>query len=301
VLVYLAVLPLFVLVWGSFQREVAAGELVSTLDNYVAAYASRYTYATLFNTAVFATGSAGVAFALGTAIAWLVQRTNTPFGSLFLLLALMPLVLPGILEAIAWIFLLSPKFGYLNVALMSLLGLQSAPFNIYSLGGMVWMQATAQVPLAFLLMAAAFQSMDPSLEESATMCGATVRQMLRRITLRLLLPAGASVLLILFVRSLESIETPAIIGIPARIYVFTSEIYLAFHEYPPDYGRGAALAVGLLVLSGVGVWLYTRGTTRGREQFQTVTGKAFRPRRHDLGRLRWVSFGLLVSCWCSTS
>jgi iron(III) transport system permease protein len=205
-----------------------------------------------------------------------------------------PLILPGVLEAIAWIFLLSPKFGYLNVALMHLFGLESAPFNVFSLGGMIWVHSVGQVPLAFLMMVAAFKSMDPSLEESALMSGANTWQTLRRITLRLLMPTSASVLLILFVRTLESFETPALIGIPARIYVYTSEIYLAFNEYPPDYGRGAALAIGLLILSALGVWLYTRSTREGKK-FQTVTGKAFRPRQFDLGPWRWVGFAFLMT------
>ena len=42
---------------------------------------------------------------------------------------------------------------------------------------------------------------------------------------------------------------PAIIGIPARTSVYTSEIYQAFTDFPPDYGRGSALADGLLALS----------------------------------------------------
>ena len=140
------------------------------------------------------------------------------------------------------------------------------------------------------MMTAAFKSMDPSLEESAMMSGASTWQTFKRVTLRLLMPTAGSVLLILFVRTLESFETPALIGIPARIYVYTSEIFLAFNEYPPDYGRGGALAVGLLLLSAVGVWLYTRATKEGKK-FQTVTGKAFRPRQFDLGRLAlgWVS------------
>jgi iron(III) transport system permease protein len=125
------------------------------------------------------------------------------------------------------------------------------------------------------------------------MSGANTWQTLRRVTLRLLLPTSASVLLILFVRTLESFETPALIGIPARIFVYTSEIYLAFNEYPPDYGRGAALAIGLLILSALGVWLYTRGT-RESKRFQTVTGKAFRPRQFDLGPWRWAGFAFLT-------
>lgn len=294
VLIYLAVLPLFMLLLGSFQMEVAPREFVLTVKNYQAAYASEYTYSTFKNSVIFASGSAALTFFLGAVLAWLVERTNVPLRIIFLPIAVIPLILPGVLESIAWIFLLSPKFGYLNVALMHLFGLQSAPFNVFSLPGMIWVHSVGQVPLAFLMMVAAFKSMDPSLEESAMMSGANTWQTLRRITLRLLMPTSASVLLILFVRTLESFETPALIGIPARIYVYTSEIYLAFNEYPPDYGRGAALAVGLLLLSAAGVWLYTRSTREGK-RFQTVTGKAFRPRQFDLGAWRWVGFAFLMA------
>jgi len=294
VLVYLAVLPLFMLFMGSFEKEVAPREFIYTLQNYQAAYASEYTYSTFMNSLLFAGGSAGLSFLLGTTLAWLVERTNVPLRVVFVPIAVVPLILPGVLESIAWIFLLSPKFGYLNVALMYLFGLESAPFNVFSLPGMIWVHSVGQVPLAFLMMVAAFKSMDPSLEESAMMSGAPTWQTLKRITLRLLMPTCASVLLILFVRTLESFETPALIGIPARIYVYTSEIYLAFNEYPPDYGRGAALAIGLLLLSALGVWLYTRSTKEGK-RFQTVTGKAFRPRQFELGGWRWLGFGFLMA------
>jgi iron(III) transport system permease protein len=293
VLIYLAVLPLFMLLKGSFEMEVAPREFVLTLQNYQKAYASEYTYSTFVNSLIFAAGSAALTLMLGTILAWLTERTNTPIRSLFVPIAVVPLILPGVLESIAWIFLLSPKFGYLNVALMYLFGLQSPPFNVFSLPGMIWVHSVGQVPLAFLMMVAAFKSMDPSLEESAMMSGANTGQTLRRVTLRLLMPTTASVLLILFVRTLESFETPALIGIPARIYVYTSEIYLAFNEYPPDYGRGAALAVGLLLLSALGVWLYTR-STRESKKFQTVTGKAFRPRQFDLGPWKWLGFSFLM-------
>jgi iron(III) transport system permease protein len=293
VLIYLAIVPLLMLLVGSFQREVAPREFVYTLQNYGAAYASPYTYSTFRNSLIFATGSSALTFLLGAILAWLVERTNTPGRKIFVPLAVIPLILPGVLEAIAWIFLLSPKFGYINVALVSLLGLEAPPFNVFSLPGMIWVHSVGQVPLAFLMMVAAFKSMDPALEESAMMSGANTWQTLRRVTLPLLLPSAASVLLILFVRTLESFETPALIGIPARIYVYTSEIYLAFNEYPPDYGRGAALAVGLLLLSALGVWLYTRSTREGK-RFQTVTGKAFRPRQFDLGAWRWAGFAFLI-------
>ncbi|HME60907.1 MAG TPA: iron ABC transporter permease, partial [Candidatus Binatia bacterium] len=167
ILVYLAVLPLLMLLVGSFQAEVAPREFIYTLKNYQAAYASEYTYSTFMNSLIFASGAAILSFSLGTVLAWLTERTNTPMRRIFVPLAVVPLILPGVLESIAWIFLLSPKFGYVNVWLMNLLGLESPLFNVFSLPGMIWVHAVGQVPLAFLLMVAAFKSMDPSLEESA--------------------------------------------------------------------------------------------------------------------------------------
>jgi iron(III) transport system permease protein len=292
-LVYLAILPLIMLFVGSFQAEVAPREFVYTLKNYQNAYASEHTYSTFVNSLIFASGSSALTFVFGTLLAWLTERTNTPLRTLFVPIAVVPLILPGVLESIAWIFLLSPKFGYMNVWLMHLFGLSAPPFNVFSLPGMIWVHSVGQVPLAFLMMTAAFKSMDPSLEESAMMSGANTWQTFKRVTLRLLAPTAGSVLLILFVRTLESFETPALIGIPARIYVYTSEIFLAFNEYPPDYGRGGALAIGLLLLSAVGVWLYTRATKEGKK-FQTVTGKAFRPRQFDLGPWKWAGFSFLM-------
>src|SRR5512139_3205421 len=124
-LVYLAVLPLLMLFVGSFQAEVAPREFVYTLKNYHAAYASEYTYSTFLNSLIFGSGSAALGFILGTTLAWLTERTNTPLRGIFVPIAVVPLILPGVLESIAWIFLLSPKVGYVNVWLMKLLGIQS--------------------------------------------------------------------------------------------------------------------------------------------------------------------------------
>ena len=292
VLIYLAVLPLFMLVKGSFEMEVAPREFVFTLKNYHAAYASEHTYSTFKNSLIFASGSAALSFVLGTVLAWLTERTNTPLRAIFVPIAVVPLILPGVLESIAWIFLLSPKFGYLNVWLKTLFGLDAAPFNVFSLPGMIWVHSVGQVPLAFLMMTAAFKSMDPSLEESAMMSGANTWQTFKRVTLRLLMPTAGSVLLILFVRTLESFETPALIGIwraftstPARSFSPLTSIHLimvAAARWPLACCCSARSACG-----------YTR-STRESKKFQTVTGKAFRPRQFDLGPWRWLGLSFLM-------
>lgn len=292
-LLYLTVIPLFMLLWGSFKVQVARGVEVLSLQNYVEAYTQARTFELLGTSVFFALGSCLLGFGLGTFLAWIVERTNTPLRRYFYALTLVPMIIPGVLATVAWTFLLSPKIGFINVTLMKLLGLEEAPFNVFSLGGMIWVEGLNLSPLAFLMMSAAFKAMDPSLEESALTCGAGNLVTLRRVTLRLLLPAVASTVLILFVRGLEAFEVPALLGIPGRVTVFTSAIYLALHQFPPDYGLGGALAVGLLALSAVGVWLYTR-ITANTERYQTVTGKAFRPRVVDLGPWRYVTCALFL-------
>jgi iron(III) transport system permease protein len=147
--------------------------------------------------------------------------------------------------------------------------------------------------MAFLLMTAAFRSMDPSLEESALMSGASVLQIARRITLKLAWPAAFASLLILFVRSLESFEVPALLGLPVGIQVYTSSIYQAIHQYPSQMGLASAYAITLLLITSFGVYLQSRLSYQG-SRYATVTGKGFRPRTIDLGAWRYLTAGLFI-------
>ncbi|HET7089433.1 MAG TPA: iron ABC transporter permease [Anaerolineae bacterium] len=285
---YLAGVPLLLLLWGSLKIGGPTEVSALTLENFREAYSDPRSYTLLLNSVVYAGGTCLFSLILGTSLAFVIERTNTPLKSLFTAMALVPLIVPGILHTIAWILLLSPRIGVVNRALMGLLGLAEAPFNIYSLGGMIWVEGLHLSPLVFVIMAAAFRSMDPALEEAALTSGAGVPATLRRVTLQLARPAIASTMLIMFIRGLESFEVPALIGLDAGVRVFTSRIFLALKEFPPNYGLAAAFAVGLLLISVIGILLYNR-LTANRGQFATVTGKGFRPHLIDLGKWRYVT------------
>jgi iron(III) transport system permease protein len=177
--------------------------------------------------------------------------------------------------------------------LRSWLELEQAPFNIYSMGGMIWVDGLHYSPMAFLLMSAAFRAIDPSLEESATMSGANVFQVVWRVTLRLTWPAIVATLLILFVRAIESFEVPALLGLPGGIVVFTAAIYQAVHRYPSQMGLASAYAVALLAVTTAGVYFVSRLSGRG-SKYATMTGKGYRPRIIDLGRWRWATASLFI-------
>ncbi len=148
-------------------------------------------------------------------------------------------------------------------------------------------------PMAFLLMTAAFRSMDPALEEQAAMSGASVPQVARRITLKLAWPAALGALLILFVRAIESFEVPALLGLPVGIHVYTSSIYQAIHQYPSQIGLAAAYAVTLLLITSLGIYAQSRLSGQGA-RYSTVTGKGFRPRTIDLGKWRYLTAAIFI-------
>jgi iron(III) transport system permease protein len=309
---WLSLVPLGFLLWQSFLTpETATTPAQLTLDNYRTAYWSVETLRVFGNSVEFAAGSASLAFVVGTLFAWINERTDTPFKSIFFALSLIPLVIPAILFTVSWILLASPKIGLINVAVQELFATDLVVANIYSMGGMIFVDGLHQSPLAFLLMTAALRSTDPSLEESALMCGATVLQIAWRMTLKLVWPAVMAVFLILFLRAIESFEVPAILGLPVGIEVYTSSIYQAVQTYPSDIGLASSYAVALLVIASLCVYAQSR-TAADVERFSTVTGKGFRPRAMRIGRWRYlaaatfaayltivVALPFLVLVWCS--
>lgn len=309
---WLALAPLGFLLWQSlFTPETATAPGEFTFDNYRTAYWSAETLRLLGNSAAFAAGSASLAFVVGTFFAWINERTDTPFKSAFFALSLVPLIIPAILFTVSWILLASPKIGIVNVAVQALFATDFVVADIYSMGGMIFVDGLHQSPLAFLMMTAAFRSMDPSLEEAALMCGAAAWQIALRMTLKLAWPAAAGVFLILFLRAIESFEVPALLGLPVGIEVYTSSIYQAVQTYPSDIGLASSYAAALLVIASLCVYAQSR-TAVAAEKFSTVTGKGFRPRTMRIGRWRYVTalaFALylaivvvlpfLVLLWCS--
>lgn len=280
IVAYLAVVPLWFLIQGTFFDPTTN---VFTLDGFKRAYSDAQSMEMMGNSIWFAVGSATLSLVVGTALAFLNVRTDVPFKALFFGASIIPLVIPGILYTVCWIFLASPDIGLVNFALEPIFG--PGTVNIFSVWGMIWVEGLHLSPITFLFMVAAFRAQDPSLEESALMSGASRMTVMRRITVPLLRPAIAASVLIMTVRALESFEVPALLGLQEGIYVFTSKIYFMLRTYPQDLNGAGALALGLLAIAAFGMIL-EHLLSRGAKAYQTVTGKGFRPRPIELGKWR---------------
>jgi iron(III) transport system permease protein len=294
IIAFLSLYPTFFLFYGSLTDAPLGVPGHFTFANYVRAYADPEAYPLLLNSFIFGIGSSGLSVLFALTLAWITIRTNAPFRRLFELTAIIPNILPPILVSISWVMLLNPSNGLINAAIVQLFGSEQGPFNIYSIPGLIFVEALILTPLAFLIIAAAMKSMDPSLEESAKTLGSGELGVAYRITLPLMRPAILAAATLNFVRAVESFDTPAIIALPARIEVFTTKIWReALGSFPTNHNLAAAYGVGILAIALIFVYLYRRFTSQV-ESFSTVTGKGFRPHQIDLGRWRFLASGLAL-------
>ena len=295
-LFYLVAVPLALLLVASFSPSGLPLDPGWGLVHFADVYGDPGFYQLVGNTIVFALGCTLGALTLGGTLAWLVERTDLPFKGTARVAIALPMVLPPFLLAMGWALLASPRNGSLNELFKIALGLDQGPLNIYSLGGMVFVETLALVPSVYLILSSAFRNMDPALEEAAMTSGARWPQMIRRIFLPMLSPALLAAAAYLLIVGFLVFDVPGTLGLPVGIFVVSSRIvYLATDQSggTAAYGQIAAIGVTFLVLLLGLAWSYRRLTAQA-SRFVTITGKGFRPRELRLGALKPLALGLVV-------
>jgi iron(III) transport system permease protein len=292
IVAFLAIYPVGWLVYGSFSSAPPLQDGFLTIGNYIKAINNPLIRGTFWNTIIFSFGQMVVAVAIGAGLGWIIARTNTPGRQAFELLSLIVFLIPGLLAVLAWTMLLSPSKGVINLLLMWLFGLETAPFNIYTLGGLIFLHGVYLAPFTYLMITPAFVSIDSGLEESARMSGSGVLKTFWRITLPLTRPAILSTSLFMFIIGLESFDIPQMLGAPYGIYVFVTQIFTTCCiQYPPDYGQATALSSVLLVAACILIYFYRR-SVRQTSRFETIKGKGYRAGAADIGRWKWLTFAI---------
>src|SRR6516165_5637235 len=241
--------PLIFLLQGSVTVAGAPGEATRWgLENFASVLGGRHFVGSTLATLSFAAGSAAIALAVGWVMAWIVERTNAPLKGLAYLTAIISLGTPYILYVSAWLLVFG-KAGPVNQLYRSLTGSTDVLVNIYSMPGMIVVEGFLWSPLAFLLVGATLRNANPELEEAARVSGAGVWSTIRRVTMRLSLPAIMALAMLIFIRAIEAFEVPALLGLPGRISVLTTDIYTdMMAKAPPDLGGSSALSVLMLLL-----------------------------------------------------
>ncbi len=290
-------IPLAFLILGSFSTARLPTDFsLSQMSfiNYITVWSDPQTYQLFVNTGVYVGGATVIGIAIAAMLAWFVERSDMP-GKIWLYAGIpMSLAVPGLLQAMAWVLLLSPKSGFINRALQAVFDLHSAPLNVYTLGGMAFVEGLRLVPTAFLMLVPLLRSMDPSLEEAAQVAGARPSTTVRRITMGLMLPGLVAVTIYQAMTALEVFEIPGVLGMPVGIHVFATKIYaiLQASDSLPVFGQANALGMMYLVLGMTAAafyWLLIRRSSR----YAVVSGKAYRPRVTALGSWKYAALGLV--------
>jgi iron(III) transport system permease protein len=298
ILLILVVPPTLFLIDTSFHTTRPDGSFDQfTLRYYQQLFASPFVAASLVNTVVYAAGSSVIALALGVVAALIVERTNTPGRQYAFFGAVVSLGIPHVLYVVAWLLLLG-RSGPVNALLAQVLGAAVADagpvLDVYSMWGMILIEGVGFVPVTFLLMSAVLRANDASFEEAAMMSGAGALMTFGAITLRLGLPGITALLLLVFIRAVESFEVPALVGLAGNITVLTTNIYQSSKGSGfPNQGEAAAYAVSLVLIVALLLAWYN-SLARHAHRYQTITGKGYRPRVVDPGRARYVSAAVLL-------
>ena len=278
---FLLVFQVFPLVYLLFRAFFATGHF--SLESFARIYSYALNWTCLKNTLFTALLSMVFGVLIAFPLAWLVGRTNLHGRRVFRTLFVMTYMVPPYVGAMAWLRLLNPSVGTLNVFLQKIFGLAGMPFNIYTTGGLVWVLTTFYYPYAFITISRAMEKMDPSLEEASRISGASPLKTLFTVTIPLMLPSIAAAGLLVFVAAASCYGIPSIIGAPGKIYTVTTRIvdyvYVGSQQGLTD---ATVLAVFLMLLAMV--ILYVSNFVIGKKDYITVSGKSVRPAVVDLGR-----------------
>lgn len=300
IVLFLIVAPLSMLVQTSLRGGRPGFPEEWSPRFYAEAFGNPLMFHAFRNTIIVATISTCISMFFGVFFAWLLERTDVPFRNTAWSLMLLPIAVPNILFVVSWVLLLAPRAGLINVELRNILSFfgfnvgTEGPINIYSLGGVIFLDSMRGVVTIFLMMVAAFRMFDPSLEESARVSGASTLQTLRRITLPALAPALLAAAMYSFISSMDQFEAALAAGLPAGVFLLPTLIYYSVSfRIPAEYGLAAVYSVMFMVIMFLLVIMYRRAVRHSR-QFATVTGKGYRPRRIALGKWRWPAFGVVA-------
>lgn len=287
ILVVVVVIPMVMIVYNTFFYE---GKFDISLFTQIILDPGNV--AAMWNTIKIALLVTLFGTIVGLFFAWLLGRSDIPFKGLMRSMFTIPYMFPPFFGAMAWELLLSPRSGYLNKWLMATFGLSKAPFNINSIGGIIFVECSYYFPFVFMQVVSALERMDPTLEESARIAGAKQWYVIRRITMPLVLPATSAGALLILTSSLSHFGVPSILGFSKKIYTLPTRIYQLISRASGSFQgirEGAALSILLVIVVMLALWLQKIVLRSG--SYDIIKGKSMRPM---LIKLRGAKIPLLV-------
>ena len=295
VLVFLAVLvlaPVVPTLYQSFvDRPLYEDGGVFTTEGYTALFTDAGFGEVIVNTLLFAGMTTVLTVLIAVPMAIVVVRTRLPGGRIVAVAMQWPFFISSLILGFGWILMYGPA-GFVSVKFGDIFG--GVPWNLYSIPGMAVTEAVALAPIAYLFCANALRQSDASLESAAQVCGAGPLRILTQVIVPMLRPPVVYSSILVFSMSIETLSVPLLYGQPVNIDVFSTFLYRnGLQSIDPDYTVLGAASVIILFVTVSLVALQAK-LLKDAARFVSVRGKATRPRRLDLGWLKWVSIAFIV-------
>ncbi len=286
-LIFLVAAPLLKMLLISFEEQ-DTGDF--TLMNYATAYGRQRYLDALRNSLLLGLLTAAISTIIAVPMAWAVSRTDMPGKGFTWAMVLAAFVMPPYLGAIGWILLAGPNSGWINQVWRAVTGAQDPLMNVYTFGGLAFVIALHSFPLVFIFVKSALDLISSEMEDAANIMGAGTWTTMRKVTLPLVWPSILGGFILIFLETIALFGTPAIIGIPARINVVTTQLW-QFFEDPVRVEVAAAYSIPLLLITVALIGV--QKLLLSRKGFVSQTGKGGERRQIKLGPWRWVLFA-----WC---
>ena len=253
-----------------------------TLGNFLSVFADSGARTATLNSLGVGVGASVVALAIGGFLAFVSARTNVHLRRFLYLVGLIPMFLPSYVGALAWAILAAPNAGLLNIVLRDM-GIPGF-VDIYNIVGLIFVLGIYYAPYAFLLIHSSFSLMNPDLEEAASVHGAPVSRVLRKVTFPLATPAILGSAILIFTLTIENFPVSQIIGAAGGLDTLPTYIWRLMNSTPSRGNEAAAVAIALVITVLIATLVQRR--ILAKRSFTTVSGKGVKPRRIDLGRGR---------------
>jgi iron(III) transport system permease protein len=246
---------------------------------------------TVRTTIILAFMSSFLAVVLGTFLAWCASLLPRKVQKIGELAPLLPLIVPAVAAVTGWIFLLSPKVGYLNMMLRQLpflSGMEEGPFDIYTVKWIVLITGMLLSSFVYVFVHTGLKNMGQELEAAAAACGASPVRVLFTVTLPLLRPSIIFAAGVVFLLGMGQFTAPLLLGRTSRIDVLTTEMFHLTLRYPIDYGLGAALGFPILIAGFIVVFLQKLALGEQR-RYVVVSARS----KYDARTTRWWAAGVI--------
>ena len=223
-----------------------------------------------------------VSVPLGSVLAWLMIRTDIPGKKVLGLLVTVPYMIPSWTKALAWLAMFRNSTSGANGFLAGM-GIPIPDWLAYGPIAIVLCMSMHYYAFSYIMVSGALRSINSELEEMGEIQGASKAQILRHITLPLILPSVLSATVMTISKSIGTYGVPANLGNRIGYYTLATKMRNFIDQGPQAVGY--AMSIVLVLLAAVIIFSNQR-IVGVRKSYATVSGKGGRATLMQLGKAK---------------